>query len=474
MTHVRMSSAHDGWSESELAKMKLTGGGCLSETDGRNFMALLDMCHFLVDRITQNHNFPDLMASSHLRSTDTAASAMLTAQMYSYWDAAPAGPGVYEMLVDWTKSQPGVGAASRAARETGQNQRASQHGAALHALAVNECQYWPRRRKTGAFYFAGEDASGAALLADESLTKIYRVMGISTSVGDLIRAGRPRSGDGEDDLTGSSLLLTLLPFMGVIVYDGTLRGAPPNRDPEFVRSLRALRAAAEGERRAEVLVTTLPTVAETPLLRKRVEISGLNAKPELNGCFGIADSFDDASGRYCVVIERGGGMFRLKEANLSEAPPRSASEPEAAIELDERERSLQRRIGGLRAVDDFWVFRRMGYTEADNPSHMGMIMSGKSGMAIGPFESKQLAPTAAEYLDVLERTLFKSRPSSRKKKAERNHKKADPVKPSHIAVDEKGAVERLKAVLGPAGIDAGYCAQQWLVAKAWHSMLPPT
>ena len=30
---------------------------------------------------------------------------------------------------------------------------------------------------------------------------------------------------------GSSLLLTLLPFMGKIVYDGTLRGAPPTHEP---------------------------------------------------------------------------------------------------------------------------------------------------------------------------------------------------------------------------------------------------
>ena len=43
----------------------------------------------------------------------------------------------------------------------------------------------------------------------------------------------------------------------------------------------------------------------------------------------------------------------------------------------------------------------MGYTEAENPSHMGMIMSGTSGMVVGSFQSKKLAPTAGEYLTAL-------------------------------------------------------------------------
>mmetsp|Transcript_4153 Transcript_4153/g.14100 ORF Transcript_4153/g.14100 Transcript_4153/m.14100 type:complete len:88 (-) Transcript_4153:102-365(-) len=71
-----------------------------------------------------------------------------------------------------------------------------------------------------------------------------------------------------------------------------------------------------------------------------------------------------------------------------------------------------------------------------------MIMSGNSGMVVAPFQSKQLAPTAAEYLTALEAALFGGR--------------AQGVKPSSLAVDEKGAVARLKLVLGPMGIQAGY------------------
>ena len=430
--------------------MKLQGHGCLPETDGRNFMALLDMCHFLVDQITQRHNFADVEAASMLRATDTQQSALLTAQMYSYWSAAPAGPGVYEMLCEWTASQPGAGAAARLSRETGQSRarHANPMQAALHALAVNECKDWPRRRKTGAFYFAGEDASGAALLVDEKLQRVYRVVGLSTSLGDMMRAGG-RAGRDDQSLLGSSLLLTLLPFMGTIVYDGTLRGAPPNRDPGFVGELVALAAAATDGAASgdQKLITELPTVVDAPLVKRRVRIDGLQAKPELNGQFGTVDSFDDPSGRYCVRLEEGGASFKLKPANLTEAAARPAAAAAAASArpLTSSELALQERLKALtKSTGSMWVFRRMGYSEDENPQHMGMIMDGGSGMVVGTFQSKRLAPTADEYLKHLEPALFGSGGGGRG------------VKPSQIAVDEQGAVERLKLVLEPAGITCGY------------------
>ena len=238
------------------------GAGAMPEDDGRNFMALLDMCHFLVDQITQEHEFADVQAASNLRATNTAKSALLTAQMYSYWHSAPAGPGVFEMLLEWTKDQQNNENtfAGRAAREVGRRAQALKGpGAALFALARNECAQWPRRRLTGAFYFAGEDAGGAALLADEALEKVYRVVGISTSLGNLMRA------NGREPV-GAALALTLLPWLGGITYDGTLRGAPPTAaqsEPSFAPSLQALAAKAQADGR---VVKELPTVADAPFL----------------------------------------------------------------------------------------------------------------------------------------------------------------------------------------------------------------
>ena len=433
--------AEAGWSAQELARMQNAGKGCLAEEDGRCFMALLDMCHFLVDQITQVHNFKDIEEASRLRGTRMDQAAMLTAQMYSYWYAAPAGPGVYEMLHEWTASQPGVGVSSRMRGELhGRKQRqGTGMSAALHALAKNECANWPRRRKTGAFLFAGEDASGAALLADEQMECVYRVVGLSTSLGDLIRA----SGRGAE-LIGSSMLLTLLPYMGVIVYDGTLRGAPPRTDASTLAELKALadKALADGS-----IVRQLPEVADTPLLGQRVVVSGLQAKPELNGLYGFAGDYDDAKGRYAVTMENEAGAYKLKPDNLSKAPPRSAAEDAASTPaLTTKELALQERLKAASTSGDMWVFRRMGYTEAENPMHMGMIMSGKSGMVMGQFRSKLLAPTAAEYLEALENAVFRNALGAN----------GQAHKPQNMAVDDKGAVERLQLVLTPALIQAGY------------------
>jgi hypothetical protein len=262
----------------ERTESEHAGQGCLAEVDGRNFMLLLDMCHFLVDHLTGTHNFADLQAASLLRSTDSQACVLLTARMYSYWYAAPAaGKGIFERLVDWAALQTEGDAAS------------------IHALALNQCAQWPRRRKTGTFFFGGEDKTGAALLVDAKLDKVYRVLGISTSIGNLIRA----NGKGGDGMLGTSLLLTLLPFMDVIVYDATLQAADASSHVAgFVEKVlaRARAAVEEG-----TVVARLPQVTDAPLVGVRVVISGLQAKPELNGKRGVANSFHEPTGR-CVRV----------------------------------------------------------------------------------------------------------------------------------------------------------------------------
>jgi hypothetical protein len=56
-----------------------------------------------------------------------------------------------------------------------------------------------------------------------------------------------------------------------------------------------------------------------PLVGRRVTISNLQARPELNGTGGLALSFDDAKGRYNVKLDSTGGMTALKPANLAAA-----------------------------------------------------------------------------------------------------------------------------------------------------------
>ncbi len=424
-----------------------TGGrGALPEKDGRCFMALLDMIHFLVDRITSSQRFNNVEEAAMLRTTNTQACAILTAEAYTYWYSGHQGhelasSGVFEMLCDWTakSKENDPGSLGFGANGT------TSFNDAIHAFAINECSQWPRRRKSGKFYYAGDDESGTALLADDKLEKVYRVVGISKSVGDMLRACP--SGVAE---VGSMVRITLLPWLGQIIYDGTLMGGPPLSltDPSRMDHLQSLVESAKTE---GLVICELPTVTDAPLLGKRVVVSGIRAKPELNGRIGIAGTFDDAAGRYVVSLEDGGGSFKVKPDNLAITPPRlDIDGVGSAMRLSQRDVNLQQRIQALpRRDDDMWVFRRTGYTEEENPNHGGVIMSGKSGMILGTFQSAHLAPTPAEYLGALKVTLFGGRGSL-------TGGSGVGFKPLILSFDEQSALKKLKAVLEPAGVQVLY------------------
>ena len=49
----------------------------------------------------------------------------------------------------------------------------------------------------------------------------------------------------------------------------------------------------------------------------RVELRGLQAKPELNGRRGVVVKFVSSSGRHRVQLDEGGEAFSLKAENLA-------------------------------------------------------------------------------------------------------------------------------------------------------------
>ena len=56
-----------------------------------------------------------------------------------------------------------------------------------------------------------------------------------------------------------------------------------------------------------------------PLVGRRVKISGLSSRPELNGTEGVAVSFDDAKGSYNVKLDAGGAFMSLKPMSMTAA-----------------------------------------------------------------------------------------------------------------------------------------------------------
>lgn len=461
------------------------GTGALTEGDGRAFMLLMDMSRYLVNEITQEHNFSSINDASQLRVERMDSAAKLTAKMWSYWHSAPAGPGVYEMLLSWCGAQTSTTKSVRN-RELGAQQKQLMTSA-LHLLVTNELKTWPRQRITGAFHFVSEASDGSALLIPlsppnlESETRtVYKVKGISTSLGDLLRS----NGKSPPACLG----LTLLPFMGTIVYDGTLRGM--QIPPPLVARQTELAAAAEQAVRDGTVLGALPAVVDAPLEGKHVRISGLQAKPELNGTLASAGDFDAAKGRYAVRL-RTGAMLALKPANLAEVSEAevAAAAPAGTLvgsdltpfqqEVQEEVRAMAAmalppgppgKPGGPGGVDDMsmWVFRRYGYTERQNPEHTFMIMAGPlpipardcppgppgtepmmammmSGMGEADVWHKAaaLVPTVDEILAALRSALKNALWEGR-------------GKPKYVAVDAKELVDRLEEVLAPAGVQVGY------------------
>ena len=85
--------------------------------------------------------------------------------------------------------------------------------------------------------------------------------------------------------------------------------------------------ATEGQSSSKVDAIDAETEEESPrLLKERVEIVGLQAKPEYNAHKGVAVSFDRAVGRYAVELdgspdgEKKSSSLKVREANLRLLP----------------------------------------------------------------------------------------------------------------------------------------------------------
>ena len=461
------------------------GVGALTEGDGRNFMALMDMSRFIVNEMTQEHDFKDVQDASRLRCERMDLAAALTAKMWSFWHSAPGvSSGVYERLLGWCK---GTESRVTSLRRRELGQQPPMMTAALHALVLNELKAWPRQRVTGEFLFARETSDGAALLLHvgpdaQPAHKVYKVLGISTSLGDMLRSN---SQFGPPPLR---LFLTLLPFMGAIVYDGTLRGKPLSGTGE-VYDHAGTDAIIDDAVAAGSVIASLPAPADAPLEGKPVRISGLVARPELNGLIATAGDFDESKARYAVRLSDG-TRLAIKPANLAEV---SAAEAQAAApagtavgsELTPWQREVQAELQAIRPMQasgdasvpgpdgapadlSVWVCRRAGYTERQNPEHTFMVMAGpmpipacpgppiRLGMdpmmammmsGLGPeaiwHKASALVPTVDDILRALSSAL-------------KNPMWGGRGKPANLAVDAKEIVDRLREILKPAGIHVGY------------------
>jgi hypothetical protein len=118
----------------------------------------------------------------------------------------------------------------------------------------------------------------------------------------------------QNNITGNTLL-HITAITGDEAVTKQLLAVRCNVDLQDTNGLTALQAA---ERLGHAGVATLirNKRQDAPLLRRRVAINGLVAKPELNGRTGTAVSFDDDKGRYSVEIDDTSSFLLIKPCNL--------------------------------------------------------------------------------------------------------------------------------------------------------------
>ena len=222
----------------------------VTEADGRCLMMLLDMGRHVTSTIGHEYNFESIDDVSKLRDAYGHRDES-DGKMWSYWHHAPSGPGVYEMVLDWCRSQPGS-TSSPPPRAWSEATVADDGGAA------------PPRPPSSS---AGHAARDRRLLPGQ---------GGERRCGDPRRRGHGGV-QGARHLHRSAALQQCalpaclgptLPFMGSIVYDGTIKGMsmPPNRQVELDATV------ADAERDGKV-VAVIPPPVEAPLEGIKVRIT---------------------------------------------------------------------------------------------------------------------------------------------------------------------------------------------------------
>jgi hypothetical protein len=75
--------------------------------------------------------------------------------------------------------------------------------------------------------------------------------------------------------------------------------------------------------------------------------------------------------------------------------------PKAATTLEKKFLGKLEKLEVSNDKESTWCFRRMGYTENENPSHTGIIIDARGSSPIGPFSCSSLAPTSTDILKAL-------------------------------------------------------------------------
>jgi hypothetical protein len=249
-------------------------------------------------------------------------------------------------------------------------------------------------RVHGNFWIVGssQDTGAAYLIPELSKSMVYEVLGIRNALYPMVATG---------PFTRPVLMAaTLIPWYGRLLYDGVVMPAHGMRIPQQASPVLAekLQAAVDTAVNGGRVISQLRDTQRVPSVDP--------AHPRL---VPNRDPPTEEEGRYMEQLAALPAPVQASmENNFDEVKPWS------------------------------WTFRRMGYTEEENPNHMGMVIRG-IGDVLGPFSCSALAPTS---VDILRSTVTYSRQLNRQ--------------PSVLSIDERVCCERLKFLLQATDVRIHY------------------
>lgn len=259
-----------------------------------------------------------------------------------------------------------------------------------------DAQYWLSSRVYGEFIVLFDRPDGA-ILVSEDCKRVYLVLGLAQSIGEVSNLGYRHGGyyrkpsypppKLHGPLLGVIMNATLLNWQGMIIYDGLMMSVAMASKGKIKEALKAYTNAVDQSTLITQLEKKTGSLKEIP-----------------------------------VPVVDPDEVRRLK---LELFPKLEAV----------RKEKYRKKTGPF----DIIVFRRVGYTEETNADHMVTIFGNHNGM-LAPtfFTCRALSPTVEEYVEMLHSVLFTA------------------GKPEYVSVDELSALEMLNAVLDGTGVKASY------------------
>jgi len=398
--HNTMLKREPPISETAQQRRAQVQGGRLVEVEGRAMDLVVNCLRYIAAQIFMSlgEEVQDLTDVERIRAQGGEMGLIkintMTSTAWSFWKDGRGHPrsrdaGVYDHLcqflgVQLPEDNPGI------------RERNPPMKLAVQSLEdVSATESW-NCRVSGDFWIVGFDQDGTYLIPDEQREVVYQCVGIVNPIWPMVRANNPNN--------FVMMSLTMIPWYGRLVYDGVLTPpqglplTPVARDKLQQRLERSLaRATEEGRVIGRLTQLEVPGGSRKGLHDNIASSIDNHTKPKAQG---------PPTAQEADFLAQLAGIPKSSDASASEENPGA-----------------------------FWVFRRMGYNEVNNPEHKGLIMVAQAELgqsfALGEFSCSQgLAPVS---VDILQDLVKWSRQQG--------------TRPAVVGIDDIDCFERLQFLL---------------------------